>query len=315
MMGPGCEYEHTTDNCETLQCLHTVFDCTPDTADCQTGDCRETVDCQPDTADCQTSDCQSTVDCQPDTADCQTSDCQYTVDCPPATADCQTADCQDTDRRPSYKVPTDCPSDQETRGGPCSWIDTFDQTSLKPGWWWTRQDASHWSLADATGRLRITAPKGALLSGANNARNLLLRTPPNGDYEIETHICFTPTDNYHIAGLLIYEDDDSFLMVGRAFCDTCGGNKIYYDAELNGAMLPLTDPLTVRDTDSAFLRIVREGSTYSGYYSEDGSNWELVARRSGVAIDPVGIGIATFDGNQGAPQIDADFSYFCIREL
>lgn len=192
------------------------------------------------------------------------------------------------------------------------WSDDFDGT-LKPEWEWVREIPWDWSVNERVGFLRIVTQQGGLLSDLNNARNLLIREAPGEDYWIQTYVIFEPTEDRQVAGLLVYEDDDNFLLLGRAYCDSCGGNKICFEYEENGASLG-GEWLTVPSHDCAYLKIVKEGATYSGYYKEEDTDWILVAEYRNVGIRPGGVGLAAFEGSRREGRLDADFAYFLLKE-
>lgn len=199
-------------------------------------------------------------------------------------------------------------------GQTTEWIDDFDD-SLEPGWLWVRESPDQWSLSDRAGFLRIATEPGGLLYNSDNARNLLLRDPPTGDYEIETLVYYEPVEDFQIAGLVIYEDDSNFVMLGRAFCEPCGGNKVYFDLELKGT--PVSNKSIVTSSkDVAYLRVTKQGPVYSGYYSHNGKKWTLVVEHRSRDMQPVGVGIVTTgDATPGGVPVVADFGYFRITEL
>ncbi len=199
-------------------------------------------------------------------------------------------------------------------GQTTEWIDDFDG-SLEPGWFWVRESPDQWSLTDRAEFLRIATEPGGLLYNSNNARNLLLRDTPEGDYEIETLVYYEPAEDFQIAGLVIYEDDDNFVMLGRAFCEPCGGNKVYFDLELKGTPVP-NKAIVTSSKDVAYLRITRQGHVYSGYYSDNGTAWTLVIEHRSWDMRPIGVGIVTTgDATPGGVPTVADFGYFRITEL
>jgi len=200
------------------------------------------------------------------------------------------------------------------------WRDEFSAEALDGRWSWVREDPTHWSLSDRGGFLRITSQQGGLLYGSNNARNLLLRDTPAGDFDVETRVFFTPGENYQMAGLLLYEDDDNFLMLNRTYCGfpppACVGNGIYFDLEENGASVGPDLLMTMASSDEAYLRVERRGNVYSGYASEDGQGWTLVGQLTASSeFRPTQIGLIAADGDQGATEIPADFDYFLLRLL
>ena len=192
------------------------------------------------------------------------------------------------------------------------WSDDFDG-ALKSDWEWVREVSWNWTVSERVGYLRIFTERGGLLLDTNNARNLLLREAPSGDYTIQTYVEFEPTADFQMAGLLIYDDDDNFLMLGRAYCARCGGNKIYFDYEEDGESLG-GEWLTTPTLDCAYLKIVKQGSTYSGYYKEEDSDWTLVGQYHDVGVRAEGVGLAAFEGSDTDNWLDADFAYFLLKE-
>jgi len=200
------------------------------------------------------------------------------------------------------------------------WSDEFSAETLDGRWSWVREDPTHWSLTDRGDFLRITSQQGGLLFAANNARNLLLQDIPTGDFDIETRVLFTPSENFQMAGLLLYQDDDNFLMLGRAYCGVpmpvCVGNGIYFNVEERGVSVGPGMPMSTVSTGEAYLLVARRGDVYTCYVYEDGQEWTLVGQHTASAsFRPTKIGLTTCDGDQGATEIPADFDYFLVRLL
>ena len=65
----------------------------------------------------------------------------------------------------------------------------------------------------------------------NNLENILLTLASGLDYQISTRLAFTPTENYHEAGLLIYQDDDNYVLLSRAYVD---GGIVRIKSEIGG---------------------------------------------------------------------------------
>jgi beta-xylosidase len=151
--------------------------------------------------------------------------------------------------------------------------------ALATGWGWVRQDSTHWNLNDVPGSVRIVLQPG----GLNIANNLLLREAPAGNFEIATLVRFTPTSNFQFAGLLIYQDDSNAVQLGRAFCNTpdnCIGNGIYFDNIQYGEFSGSNHGTATAKPAQAYLRLRREGTTYTGYYSENGDSWTVIGQHN-----------------------------------
>lgn len=195
------------------------------------------------------------------------------------------------------------------------WGDDFDG-KLRTAWTWLREDESHWSLSDRPGFLTIITQQGGVLFESNNARNLLLRDLPDGDFVVATYMEFLPTQNYHFAGLIIYQDDDNLIALGRAFCDPslegCSGNGIYFDYERAGELRAENFDRSDLGIDKAYLKLVREGSTYYGYYSEDGEAWISIGAHTATDLRPQKVGLYAADSDQGATEAPAHFATFIL---
>ena len=190
----------------------------------------------------------------------------------------------------------------------CTWRDDFSG-SLDPAWSWVRGDATHWSLGGRLGFLRITTQAGNLAASSNDARNLLLQPAPGGDYEITTRVEFAPTQNTQQADLLVYQNDDNYLTLSRLYDNALGGNAVQFVHETGGTAtaVDLNTDLTI-----IYLRIVKVGTTYTGYYSPDGIGWTQVGQFTGVSLAAPQVGLSAWNGGS-ATEIPADFDWFCLN--
>jgi regulation of enolase protein 1 (concanavalin A-like superfamily) len=190
--------------------------------------------------------------------------------------------------------------------------DDFDN-SLAEGWNILREVSTHWSLTDKPGSWRVTLIPGTFDGFIPELpTNVLLREAPKDDFEIATLVHFTPTSNYQFAGLFVYQDDQNVVQLGRSYCDrpdACVGNGIYFDSIGN-----VIDSIATVTTNPslAYLRLRREGTTYTGYYSEDGENWTIIGQHISN-INPVQVGLMA--GQALEVETTADFEYFTMEEL
>lgn len=191
-----------------------------------------------------------------------------------------------------------------------TWTDDFSSTTLNERWSWIREVPAHWSLTDRPGFLRITTQQTF-----TEVNNLLVQNAPLGDYEIETRVLFTPTENFQFASLMAYQADDTVLLLGRAYCNVgppaCVGNGIYFDHVENGSPIGSNYAMTITVQDEAYLRMVRSGDVFSGYVSIDGANWILVGAHT-VNFTPTEIGLRASNQIPGPGEIPADFDYFTL---
>jgi beta-xylosidase len=196
-----------------------------------------------------------------------------------------------------------------------TWTDDFSSTTLNSQWHWIRQNPTHWSLTTNPGYMQITTDATHITN--TNVTNLLVQPAPVGSYSIETKLGFTPTQNYQIAGLLIYQDDNNWMQLGRAFCNNssgCVGDGVYFDSVINGNLdgsnfATVLNPLPT----NVYLKIARQGTQYSGYLSLDGTNWGLIGNHA-IPSTPTFIGLKVSNQALGDAEIPANYDYFTLLD-
>ena len=189
--------------------------------------------------------------------------------------------------------------------------DDFD-SALAAGWQWRNEHASNWSLSAVPGALQINVDGGQVSD--DTIRNLLLRQAPGGNFQIETKVTFSPKADFQFAGLIVYESPPNIIQAGRAFCDlpdVCVGDGLYVDYYNNGNFVTPNFAAAYTNSD-AYLRLVRQGDTYTFQSSPNGSEWIL---RGGTVstMNPLQIGLVA--GQNTVDLIPALFDYFEVRSL
>ena len=184
--------------------------------------------------------------------------------------------------------------------------DSFKKGALDKTWKWVREDAAGWSLG--TDGLELTAGKGDITLANNNATNILLQQA-NSDWTAETkmHCLTAPAPPAQNAGIVAYQCDDNFVKFvrtatfsfrrpGDAAAPSPG--QLQLVVEENGqqksvANLPL-DGIAMQD-DVLWLRLDKEGDTYTAWYSVDGKQFEKMATAQAVLKD-VQVGVIACEG-------------------
>jgi len=184
------------------------------------------------------------------------------------------------------------------------WQDDFDTASLDPAWSWVREDSTHWSLEDNPGYLRIMTQAGGVFGASNNQNNLLLTSAPSSDFQLTTKVTIAPTQNFQFAALQVYQDDDNYIQINRAYAN---GNFVNFDVEIGG--VPTNFQAAVSDT-TLYLRITREGDTYKGYYGTDGISYTEVGQYTTISLTNLAVGLSAANNTGGLPAIPADFDFF-----
>jgi Tol biopolymer transport system component/regulation of enolase protein 1 (concanavalin A-like superfamily) len=196
---------------------------------------------------------------------------------------------------------------------PSTWRDDFDTGALLPGWYWQNGDSGEWSLGD--GFLRIYASDTPTPDG-----NLLLRGAASGDFVIKTRLLFEPDTNFQFAGLVIWQDENNFLQLGRAFCDIpdiCVGNGLYFDKILGGNFTDSNFATSVGNPSDVYLRLERRGDMVRAFYSlDEGISWYEIGTHwipSDFQVNGVGL-MASQDFDTPDWDIPADFDFFELTE-
>ena len=189
-----------------------------------------------------------------------------------------------------------------------TWTDTFESLSLDTRWTWVREDPTHWSLKERPGFLRITTQAGGIYGSTGDQKNLLLTPAPRGDFRITAKCTIDPTKNFQYAGLLVYQDDDNYVQLNRAYTD---GGSFNFDAEVDGAP---TNTRVFASATTFYLRITKRGDSYAGDYSFDGESWIKVGQGKAALVDPkVGFGAA--NNLSDVVEIPADFDLFNLETI
>lgn len=195
-----------------------------------------------------------------------------------------------------------------------SWRDNFDG-SLAAGWRWLNEKSDKWNLTEKPGFLRIYVSPYK-----TGGQNLLLRSVPQSDFVITTHVLFEPNTNFQLAGLTIYQDEGNLLQMGLAFCDvaeTCVGNGIYFDNILGGSFTGSNFATSVDDLSEAYLCLERRGEMVKSLFSYEGVTWfEFGSHPLPPDFKIIGVGLTVVgDSNTSDADIPADFDFFEFSEI
>jgi serine/threonine protein kinase/regulation of enolase protein 1 (concanavalin A-like superfamily) len=183
-------------------------------------------------------------------------------------------------------------------------------TQLADGWTWLHEDPAGWTLS--SGWLRIMANTGSFF-GATPPSNVLLRDPPQGDFEMTTRLRFSPTSNFQFAGLIIFQAPGNLLKIGHAYAEcgrvTCLGEGLYVDNVVRGT-LEGSNYATPYDSGEVYLRLGRQGDTYTASYSTDGQTWTEIGSHTHAFILPR---VGLIAGQSRENTIWAEFDFFSIE--
>jgi hypothetical protein len=96
----------------------------------------------------------------------------------------------------------------------------------------------------------------------------------------------------------------------------CVGNGIYYDHEEQGASIGSNYAMTTPVLGETYLRLVRHGTVYTGFVSEDGTDWTQVGAHTAISgMVPTKVGLAAYNSPDfAASEIAADFDFFRLAD-
>jgi regulation of enolase protein 1 (concanavalin A-like superfamily) len=186
---------------------------------------------------------------------------------------------------------------------------SFNAATLDAAWSWYNAGASNWSLTSAPGQLKVTPDAGDIWGTDTTQKYILLQNPKYDDFTLVTKLTLSPTANYQAAGLIVFYDADNYIKVNRGYN---AGNVYTMLKETAGVTAATTAADTLAGTPTVYLKLVKWGATYSGYYSADGISWNSIGSYSGVSFSsssPMKVGLHAMRSGPAGP-IDAYFGSF-----
>jgi regulation of enolase protein 1 (concanavalin A-like superfamily) len=192
--------------------------------------------------------------------------------------------------------------------------DNFNSKVLNARWTVVDPDGgSTFDLSVHRGWLRITttSPPGRdLYANVQNAPHII-QSGISGDFTLETKIMATTVNNDEGAGLIVWKDSNTHLRFERI--SRTIGQPVQQQIILlvEGAGSGSVFITLSSDLNPTYLRLVRSGQSYSGYYSSDGATWQHAGDATFPVSDPVDIGLDVIHMYHSGTFF-ADFDYFKI---
>ncbi|HBE77563.1 MAG TPA: hypothetical protein DDW65_07230, partial [Firmicutes bacterium] len=190
--------------------------------------------------------------------------------------------------------------------------DEFDGPTLDSSWSWVRENKNNWSLSENSGSLTIHTEYGELLYSDNNMKNIMLRPAPAGDWTITTKINATFDDSYEQAGLIVYQDDNNYILMeakydyGQKFLCWKEAGGVTVGEYFHNATIP----------NPCYVKIVKYKNNYQCFYSADQVVWQLVKLWEGVDFSNIKIGLIASNGyaySRPAFQNTVQFDWFNLE--
>lgn len=187
----------------------------------------------------------------------------------------------------------------------------FTQSPLENDWQWYSHIQPEIVLSE--GWIMLETANYDLLGLGGNTPVLVHPLYP-GDLILQAHIHFEPQRDYQSAGIAFFTDYDHFVSLSRGFCSqpNCSGDGIYLE---NDQQYILGDTFNNNlgnlPQGTLYLRLVKVGDAYTGYYSADGVNWTEVASTS-AQYEPTYIAVFAAANGAGFP---TQMSFFDFVEV
>ena len=182
--------------------------------------------------------------------------------------------------------------------------DEFNSPPIGKPWEWVRENKSAYNLTKNAGALTITSEVGDVSENSNNAKNLLLQSA-NNDWTIDTKlVCSRVPSQPENAGILVYENDDNFVkLVLRAVTKTTRQTGVQPGTidlliEENGiakSMASFNLRKEITASSPLMLRLEKNGSVYTAYYSLDGEKFEKMGSAD-LLLKDIKAGLIVCDG-------------------
>ncbi|WTP11800.1 DUF1349 domain-containing protein [Microbispora hainanensis] len=210
------------------------------------------------------------------------------------------------------------PDDKATAPTP---DDEFDGTTLDNCRWnaIVRPDATAVRVSD--GKLQLDTTTGDIYGSTNGEpKNFILQTAPDGDWTLETKVDASAlNEQYQQGGLMVYGDDDNYVKFDFLATNAAGSTvarTIELRSEVGGTVQNPQPQVNNLTTGVWWLRLKKEGDSFTGSYSSDGTTWTDLATNGTVAVvknsavaNASKIGVYTIGTNQSASKT-VTFDYF-----
>ncbi len=184
---------------------------------------------------------------------------------------------------------------------------------LAARWQWYQENPAHWSLTAHPGWLRIWGVN-EMAGSCAPVENLLLTTPPSGDFKIVARIKVKANVDYQHGGILVFRDVDNYIKLDKLYNSAFGGGSVEFVKEENGVFPTSWPHHSANLAKAQDLQLKRRGNTLTALDRPvPGTTWRKLGKYSLSGLNGFRIGLFAFAGcNTGAPPAVADFDWFRV---
>ena len=192
--------------------------------------------------------------------------------------------------------------------------DYFAGGTIGPEWTVLRENTAAYSIEKGLG-LRLPTQRYDIYSTGGQWENAFVQ-PAMGNWEVVAKVFYPnkPTADYQQAMLLVWQDEDNYI---RLNCQQ-SSLKLEPGWESNGAMNGNGSSNAVASADGTvtlYYKILKEGTTYTLAYSQDGENYTQIGNPiTGVNFKDPKIGMFATQ-NSSSSQMNTYFEYLTITDL
>jgi regulation of enolase protein 1 (concanavalin A-like superfamily) len=166
--------------------------------------------------------------------------------------------------------------------------DDFDE-GFAAGWTWLREDSNGWINREFG--LKIRALPGTLWGRQNDAKNLLLRPAPAGDFAAEVTLDNAPGVPSEQAGLLLYGGDNDYIKLVKEMVKD-GSVRVVFAREEGGKAKVVREVPFTTGTE-VVLRLTSAGGKVRAQFRRPTEKaWQDVAECAPVPAPELRVGLA-----------------------
>ena len=157
------------------------------------------------------------------------------------------------------------------------------------------------------GTLRIPCDLGDLWGNNNSSRNALFRDLPTNWSSLRLSLAFAPSLEFQQVHLCYYQDDDNYLQSGFAFNNGLGGQCATLILETNATPVHFFNGLYAATNIDLRLDMAPSGTSLTGWYSLDHTNWMILGTYPQVLSNPrlgIWVGGSPYSWTNELPVVD-----------
>jgi regulation of enolase protein 1 (concanavalin A-like superfamily) len=198
--------------------------------------------------------------------------------------------------------------------------DQFSGTSLKrPPWVVLHENnpgGAYFWLSD--GLLHTTTLQGDFIGRYSGYKNLFVipNTWGSKDFAVTIRVLnFVPYRQYQQIQIMAYDDDNNYIKIGNDYW--APGQHWEIAREVDGVFTGLSYD-TDANNSAFYLRMVKRGKVYTGYYSLDGHTYHKFGNNSFTFGDgsPTAVGFCAFQGeNETQTPVSVQVEFFRLETL